>query len=68
VNVRVVEALVGASRAIGLLGAEVVITGVRASVARLLLELGTDVGGLVTRATLKGGIAYAFGRARARRS
>ncbi|UQA60706.1 AAA family ATPase [Polyangium aurulentum] len=66
VNARVVEALVGASRAIGLLGAEVVITGVRASVARMLLELGTDVGGLVTRTTLKGGIAYAFGRARAR--
>jgi GAF domain-containing protein len=68
VDARVAGALARASRAIGLLGAEVVITGVRASVARLLLDLGADLGGVVTRATLKGGISYAFRRARARSS
>jgi predicted ATPase/GAF domain-containing protein len=68
VDAHVAGALAQGSRAIRLLGAEVVITGVRASVAHLMRELGTDVGDLVTRLTLKGGIAYALGRVRARSS
>jgi predicted ATPase/anti-anti-sigma regulatory factor len=67
VDERVARALIEAARSIGLLGAEVVITGVRAQVARTLMDLDVDMRGLSTKATLKGGIAYAIGRARGRR-
>jgi rsbT co-antagonist protein RsbR len=60
----VASTLLDAARAVGLLGAEVVISGVRAAVARTLMELGHSMQGIETKATLKGAIAYAMARTR----
>ncbi|UQA56355.1 PAS domain-containing protein [Polyangium aurulentum] len=60
------EAILRAARAVSLLGAEVVLTGIRPEVARTLVALDADLGTIVTRGTLKAGIAYAMGRRRGR--
>ncbi len=54
------EGLVRAARAIRLLGAEAIVTGVRPGVAQLLVNLGTDLAGLVVLGDLKAGIAHAL--------
>ena len=56
------EAIARAARAVGLLGAELVLTGVGAEVARTLISLGADLRGIVTLGSLEQGIAYAMGR------
>ncbi|MCY1056654.1 PAS domain-containing protein [Nannocystis sp. SCPEA4] len=58
------EALLRAARAVALLGAESVITGIRPDVAAALVGLGADLRSLVTLGTLKAGIAYAMNRRR----
>jgi rsbT co-antagonist protein RsbR len=63
----VAEALVRAARAVRLLGANVVLTGIHPSIARTLVELGVDLGGIATRGTLRDGIHYAYLRSVARR-
>jgi rsbT co-antagonist protein RsbR len=60
VDTRTADALLRAARAVSLLGAEVVLTGIRPEVARTLVELGMDLGSMMTRSTLKAGIAYAL--------
>ncbi|MDI3288477.1 STAS domain-containing protein [Polyangium sp. 15x6] len=62
VDAHVATTLVRAAQAARLLGAQVVLTGIRGSVAQTLVELGVDLSGLVTRGTLQGGIAWAFSR------
>ncbi|WP_437571730.1 PAS domain-containing protein [Sorangium sp. So ce542] len=62
VDERVAEMLVHAARAAGLLGAEVVLTGIQPAIARTMIELDIDLRGLVTEGTLQGGIAYALKR------
>ncbi len=62
VDTHVASVLVRASQAVRLLGAEVVLTGIRSRVARALVELGVDLGGLVTRGSLQAGISYAQSR------
>ena len=52
--------LLRAARAIRLLGAEAIVTGVRAGVAQTLVDLGTDLGGIVVLGDLKAGIAHAI--------
>ncbi|WAS90191.1 PAS domain-containing protein [Nannocystis punicea] len=59
VDAPVADALVRAARAVGLLGARVVLTGIRPEVAAALVSLGTDLMGLVTRGTLQDGIRHA---------
>jgi anti-anti-sigma regulatory factor len=59
VDARTADALIRAARAVRLLGAEVVLTGMRAEVAQTLVTLHVDLGGIVTRGTLESGIAYA---------
>lgn len=60
VDAHVANTLVAAARAARLLGTEVVLTGIRAGVARTLVRLGTDLSGLNTRKTLQEGIALAL--------
>jgi rsbT co-antagonist protein RsbR len=52
--------LVRAARAVRLLGAEVIITGIGPELARSLVELHIDFGTLVTRSELRAGIEYAL--------
>lgn len=53
-------ALITAAQAVQLLGAEVVLTGIRPGVAQALVQLGTDLGRIVTLGSLQAGIAYAM--------
>lgn len=61
VDTQVANALVRAAHAVQLLGAQVVLTGIRPEVAHTLVGLGADLGGIVTRGSLQSGIAYAVG-------
>ncbi|MGK3982652.1 substrate-binding domain-containing protein [Sorangium sp. So ce136] len=56
------EHLLRAARAARLLGAEVVLVGITAAAARLMVEEGVDLGGVVTRSTLELGFAYALSK------
>ena len=60
VDTQVANALVQASQAVGLLGAQVVLTGIRPEVAQTLVGLGVDLRGIITRSTLRDGINYAL--------
>jgi len=60
VDTQVANALIQAAQAVKLLGAQVVLTGIRPEVAQTLISLGTDLGSIVTRSTLQDGIAYAM--------
>ncbi len=62
VDANVASAIVSAARAVRLLGARVVVTGIRAEVARTFIEIGTDLEGIVTRGNLQSGIAFALRR------
>jgi rsbT co-antagonist protein RsbR len=68
VDTQVADALLRAARAVHLVGAEVILTGMRPEVAQTLISLGTDFDGIVTRATLQDGVAFAMSRNRAKRS
>jgi PAS domain S-box-containing protein len=64
VDTQVANALLRAAQAVKLLGAQVVLTGIRPEIAQTLVGLGLDLSGIVTRATLQSGIAFALaGRA-----
>jgi rsbT co-antagonist protein RsbR len=56
------EALLRAAGAARLLGAEVILTGIRPDVAQTLVGLGTNLERVVTLGTLQGGIDYAMKR------
>jgi rsbT co-antagonist protein RsbR len=62
VGAEVADALVRATRAVRLLGAQVILTGLGPTAARALIELGVDLEDLSTRATLRDGISFAFRR------
>lgn len=66
VDIQTADALLRAARAVRLLGAEVVLTGIRPDVAQTLVALGTDLEGIATCGTLESGIAYANRRRSAR--
>lgn len=56
------DGLVRIARAAGLIGAQVILTGLRSDVARTLVEIGADLSGITMRGTLQSGIAYAMKR------
>jgi rsbT co-antagonist protein RsbR len=56
----VAEALLRTARAVQLLGALVVLVGIRADVARELAQLNIDLTGIPTRATLQDGLQWAL--------
>jgi rsbT co-antagonist protein RsbR len=60
VDEHVANALLQAAKAVRLLGAEVVLTGIRPDVARILVGLDLDMSNLVTKGTLQAGIAHAM--------
>ena len=60
VDAHVANALLQAAKAVRLLGAEVVLTGIRPDVALTLVGLGLDLTGIVTKGTLQAGIVHAM--------
>jgi anti-anti-sigma regulatory factor len=71
VDTHVANMLMRAAQSVRLLGAEVVITGIRAGVAQVMIRLGVDLSDVATRRSLRDGIEYAeglTGRRPARRS
>lgn len=60
IDTPVANALVSTAQAVQLLGAQVVLTGIRPPVAQMLVQLGVDLKGMVTQSTLQAGIAYAM--------
>jgi PAS domain S-box-containing protein len=58
VDTQVAHALLQAARAVKLLGAQVVLTGLRPEVAQALVSLGVDLTDIVTHSTLQNGVAY----------
>ncbi|NNJ12368.1 PAS domain S-box protein [Chloroflexales bacterium ZM16-3] len=61
VDTQVANALLRAAQAVKLLGARVILTGIRPEVAQTLVGLGVDLSGIITRGTLQDGIAEALG-------
>ncbi|WP_170229836.1 PAS domain S-box protein [Polyangium fumosum] len=62
VDADVASALVRAAHAARLLGVDVVLTGLRAEVAKTLVDMGLDLPGVRTCSTLKSGIALSMNR------
>lgn len=62
VDTQVANALIRTAQAVQLLGAQMILTGIRPEVAQTLVGLGTDLRGIVTRSSLQAGIAYATKR------
>ncbi|NTW02308.1 MAG: STAS domain-containing protein [Oscillochloris sp.] len=62
VDTQMANLLLQCARSVQLLGARMVLTGIRPDVAQTMVSLGIDLEGVVTRADLMGGIAYALRR------
>lgn len=62
VDTQVANTLIGAAQAVKLLGAQVILTGIRPEVAQTLVMLGVDLRTMVTHSSLQRGIAYATAR------
>lgn len=62
VDTHVAHGLIQVVRAARLLGAEVILVGIRPEVAQTLVGLGVDLGSMVTQSTLQSGMAYALQR------
>ena len=62
VDTQVANALIHAAQAVSLLGARIVLTGIRPEVAQTIVALGTDLQGIATCGSLESGIAYATRR------
>ncbi len=60
VDTQVANSLLRVARAAQLLGAQVILTGISAEVAQSLVQLGADLGSIVTLTNLQAGIAYAM--------
>jgi rsbT co-antagonist protein RsbR len=63
VDTQVADALLRTARAVNLLGAQVILSGISGEVAQTLVQLGSGLGQLVTRRTLQDSIRYALGQA-----
>jgi rsbT co-antagonist protein RsbR len=61
VDTQVAGALVRAAQAVELLGARVLLTGIRPEVAQTLVGIGVNLGSIITRSTLQDGITFALG-------
>ncbi|HEY1012579.1 MAG TPA: STAS domain-containing protein [Herpetosiphonaceae bacterium] len=59
VDTQVANALIQSAQAVKLLGAHVVLTGIRPEVAQTLVGLGVNLNEIITMSNVQGGIAYA---------
>jgi rsbT co-antagonist protein RsbR len=59
VDTQVADVLMRVAQATKLLGAQVIITGIRPEIAQTLIGLGVNLAGIITRSTLQSGITYA---------
>lgn len=66
VDTQVANALIRAAQAVKLLGAQVMLTGIRPEVAQTLVGLGVDLSMIITRSSLQSGIALAMQKVRSR--
>ncbi|HEY1011654.1 MAG TPA: PAS domain S-box protein [Herpetosiphonaceae bacterium] len=66
VDTQVASVLISAARAVQLLGAEVVITGIKPEIAQTLVGLGVQLGGIATEATLQTAVQRELARRRHR--
>lgn len=64
IDTQIADALLRSARAVRLLGAEAIATGVGPSVAQTLVDLGVELRDLVTHGSLRGGVAHALQRGR----
>lgn len=62
VDTQVANAMIQAAQAVQLLGAEVIITGIRPEIAQTLVNLGVNLPNIKTLSSLHSGIAYAMRR------
>lgn len=62
VDTQVANTLLRSAQAVRLLGAEVLLTGIRPEVAQTIVGLGLDLSHICTMASLQDGILYALGR------
>ncbi len=60
VDTQVANVLIQAARAVRLLGAQVVITGINPPMAQTLVHLGVELRGIITLGSLQDGITYAL--------
>jgi anti-anti-sigma regulatory factor len=61
-DAQVADAMIRLAKAVKLLGAQAVLTGIQPRIAQSLIEQGVGLGDLVTLQTLKEGIAFALRR------
>lgn len=66
VDNHVANMLIHAAQAVRLIGAQVVLTGIRPDVAQAFVRLGVDLRGIITHSNLKSGIIYALNHINAR--
>jgi anti-anti-sigma regulatory factor len=66
VDATTAQHLMRASRAAGLLGAEVVLVGITPKAAQMMVNQGVDAGDLVTRSNLELGFAHALAKMKGR--
>jgi len=59
VDTAVAQALLQTAHGVELLGGRPVLVGIRGEIAQTLVEMGVDLAGIVTRATLQEGLEYA---------
>ncbi|WP_437496235.1 PAS domain S-box protein [Sorangium sp. So ce1099] len=64
VDAEIADSLIRAAQAVKLLGAEVILTGVRPEVAQTMVGIGIDLREIVTLSSLQSGLHHALGRSR----
>lgn len=60
VDTQVANALIRTAQAVRLLGAQVMLTGIRSQIAQTLVQLGVDLSDIITKSSLQDGIMAAF--------
>ncbi|NJN65751.1 MAG: STAS domain-containing protein [Chloroflexaceae bacterium] len=59
-DTQIAQMLLQTARAVRLLGAQIILTGISSALAQTLMHLGADLSGIITRNTLQQGISWAL--------